>query len=78
MVNIKNFNMANGHGGKREGAKRPKLPFETKEIRWRITANNFKTYAKPNETYEEFFERREIAVFEAIRAENAKDLQGIA
>ena len=78
LVNIKNFNMANGHKGKREGAKRPKLPFKTKEIRGRITADNYKAFAKEGESYEDFYNRREKAVYETILQENAKDLQGIA
>lgn len=66
--------MANGHGGKREGAKRPKLPFKTKEIRWRIKADDYHFYAKNCETYDEFFARVEIAAYEAIRNEQRRDL----
>lgn len=56
-----------------EGAKRPTLPFKTKEIRWRITADNYKAFAKEGESYEDFYNRREKAVYETIQQENAKD-----
>lgn len=69
LGNIKNFNMANGHGGKREGAKRPELPFKTKEIRVRIKADAYYKRAKKGETYDQFFERNERAALEAIQKE---------
>jgi len=66
--------MANGHGGKREGAKRPKLPFKTKEIRYRIKAEDYNYYARDGETYDDFFARIEKSVHVAIRIEQRNDL----
>ena len=64
--------MANGHGGKRKGAKRPKLAFKTKEIRYRITAHDYLNRAITNESYDQFFDRIETAAFEAINDEIRK------
>jgi hypothetical protein len=61
--------MKNTHGGKRGGASRPKLEYKTKEIRRRINSFEYKTYARKNEIYDQFFDRIETAVLEAIQKE---------
>lgn len=58
----------NKHGGSRKGASRPKLDFETKVVSQRIFASDYKNFAKENETYDEFFQRCETAMLEAMRS----------
>lgn len=57
----------NTHGGKRDGASRPQLPYKTKEIRRRITSHDYQIWGKEGESYNQFFERIETSVNEAIQ-----------
>jgi len=64
----------NGHGGKREGAKRPTLyAFKTKTISIRVTGQDFEKFAT-NEQYEVFF----IRLKTAMQKKYQELLQGIA
>jgi enamine deaminase RidA (YjgF/YER057c/UK114 family) len=60
--------MSNKHGGKRKGASRPKLDFKTKVVSQRIFASDYKNFAKENESYDDFFQRCETAMLEAMRS----------